>query len=147
MKLLESISNMQNGIQVDRFLYEMMVIWSAVHELEIEVLVQVYEAIDTAKDGKISWHTFHSVVNNIIGTSEAVSLKEYLKHTSIDDVFASDAFVEATLNCRSQLQHDLHRKICVAISDKERIELELLLSQDFQHSSLATNRVFGGSSF
>ena len=41
MKLLESISNMENGIQIDLFLYEMMVIWSAVHELEIEVQHEV----------------------------------------------------------------------------------------------------------
>ena len=66
----------------------------------------------------------HSVIDNIIGTSEAVSMKEYLAHTGIDDILAPEAFVEATLNCRSKLQHDLYRKICVALDDAERNELE-----------------------
>ena len=45
MTLLGAIANMENGIEIDRFLYEIMVIWSAVHELEIDMLLQIYETI------------------------------------------------------------------------------------------------------
>ena len=43
---------MENGIEIDRFLYEIMVIWSAVHELEIDMLLQIYETIVDGKDQK-----------------------------------------------------------------------------------------------
>ena len=36
---------MENGIEIDRFLYEIMVIWSTVHELEIDMLIQIYETV------------------------------------------------------------------------------------------------------
>ena len=43
---------MKNGIEIDRFLYEIMVIWSAVHELEIDMLLQIYETIVDGRDQK-----------------------------------------------------------------------------------------------
>ena len=126
MELLESISNVENGIQVDHFLFEVMIIWSAIHELEIEVLIQVYEAIDLNHDGKLSWHIFYSTLTNLLGCSEALCMKEFLKSSTIDDIISQESFVDATLNCRSVVQHDLHRKICFSANDDER---KVLLKQ------------------
>jgi hypothetical protein len=117
---LESISNVENGVQVDRFLFEVMIIWSAIHELEIEVLIQVYEAINLKRDGKLSWHIFYSTLQNLLGCSEALCMKEFLKSATIEDIISQESFVDATLNCRSVIQSDLHRKICFSANDDER---------------------------
>ena len=120
MELLESISNVENGILVDRFLFEVMIIWSAIYELEIEVLIQVYEAIDLNHDGKLSWHIFYSTLTNLLGCSEAQCMKEFLRSSTIEDIISQESFVDAALNCRSVVQHDLHRKICFSANDDER---------------------------
>ena len=120
MELLESISNVENGILVDRFLFEVMIIWSAIYELEIEVLIQVYEAINLNRDGKLSWHIFYSTLTNLLGCSEAQCMKEFLRSSTIEDIISQESFVDAALNCRSVVQHDLHRKICFSANDDER---------------------------
>ena len=47
-------------------------------------------------------------------------MKEFLKSSTIDDIISQESFVDATLNCRSVVQHDLHRKICFSANDDER---------------------------
>ena len=67
MTLLAAIAQMEDGIAIDQFLYEIMVIWSAVHELEIDLLIQVYELVAGSQSGKIPYSVFVSVFRHAGG--------------------------------------------------------------------------------
>lgn len=74
MTLLAAIAQMNDGIAIDQFLYEIMVIWSAVHELEIDLLIQVYELLDENQSGKMPYNVFISVLQDLFNCPDEVSM-------------------------------------------------------------------------
>ena len=74
MTLLAAIAQMNDGIAIDQFLYEIMVIWSAVHELEIDLLIQVYELVAASQSGKISYSNFISVLQDLFNCPDEVCI-------------------------------------------------------------------------
>ena len=74
MTLLAAIAQMEDGIAIDQFLYEIMVIWSAVHELEIDLLIQVYELVAGSQSGKIPYSVFVSVLQDLFNCPDEVCI-------------------------------------------------------------------------
>ena len=74
MTLLAAIAQMNDGIAIDQFLYEIMVIWSAVHELEIDLLIQVYELVAGSQSGKIPYSIFVSVLQDLFNCPDEVCI-------------------------------------------------------------------------
>ena len=74
MTLLAAIAQMNDGIAIDQFLYEIMVIWSAVHELEIDLLIQVYELVAGSQSGKIPYSVFVSVLQDLFNCPDEVCI-------------------------------------------------------------------------
>ena len=74
MTLLAAIAQMEDGIEIDQFLYEIMVIWSAVHELEIDLLIQVYELVAGSQSGKIPYSVFVSVLQDLFNCPDEVCI-------------------------------------------------------------------------
>lgn len=60
-----------------------MVIWSAVHELEIDMLLQIYETIVDGKDQKkLSYNVFLALLHELFNCPDEICLQEYLNHTN-----------------------------------------------------------------
>ena len=73
---IEYIANMENGIEIDRFLYEIMVIWSTVHELEIDMLIQIYETVvDEKPQGTLSYNVFLAVLRELFNCPDEVRIQ------------------------------------------------------------------------
>ena len=120
MTLLGAIANMENGIEIDRFLYEIMVIWSAVHELEIDMLLQIYETIVDGKDQKkLSYNVFLALLHELFNCPDEICLQEYLNHTNTNDIMDKDAFIEACLNCRWKFEHEIRSKLCFVTNEDD----------------------------
>jgi len=67
---------MENGIEIDRFLYEIMVIWSTVHELEIDMLIQIYETVvDEKPQGTLSYNVFLAVLRELFNCPDEVRIQ------------------------------------------------------------------------
>ena len=72
---MEAIAN-ENGIEIDRFLYEIMVIWSTVHELEIDMLIQIYETVvDEKPQGTLSYNVFLAVLRELFNCPDEVRIQ------------------------------------------------------------------------